>query len=109
MGIGDRRRGFVKIGIYGIMGFSGFGKRLFVFGLAGVSVMAKSAGWAKWNPENPDSDKTAAWSAVLWIPTFAGMTRVKSGMAGGEIGNGVREIDNGDGVSNHRPLTTRAC
>ena len=44
MGIGGMRRGFVRIRIYGIMGFSGFGKRLFVFGLAGFSVTAKGAG-----------------------------------------------------------------
>ena len=45
-------------------------KRLFTFGLAGFAVAAKSAVWAKRNPENPanpDSDKSArssAWSSV---------------------------------------------
>ena len=61
----------VRIRIYGIMGFSGFvrrasspGRRLFIFGLAGFSVMEKSASRARRNPVNPantvnpDSDKT---------------------------------------------------
>ena len=53
-------RAFVRIRIYKIIGFSGFsqsasafGKRLSILGLDGLPVMAKSAGWAKRNPENP--------------------------------------------------------
>ena len=57
----------VRIGIYGIIGFSGFTRRAFstgihltVFGLARILDMGKSASWAKQNPENPpnpDSDE----------------------------------------------------
>ena len=60
-GFGEAARGFVRIRICGIIGFSGFLRRARLR-LAGA---CRYSGWAKRNPENPtnpinpDSDKGA--------------------------------------------------
>ena len=66
------RARLVRIRIHRIIGFSGFFRRASSPGKR-LSDAAKSASWARRNPENPDSDKAAQSPAC--IPLDSGIRR----------------------------------